>query len=56
VATATALKEAGARAIYLAGRPGENETALRAAGITAFAFAGCDAPALLAQAQAAART
>jgi methylmalonyl-CoA mutase len=55
-AAVAALKEAGARAIYLAGRPGENEAALRAAGITAFAFAGCDAPALLAQAQADART
>ena len=33
--------------VYLAGRPGEREQALRAAGITDFIFAGCDALATL---------
>jgi methylmalonyl-CoA mutase len=33
--------------VYLAGRPGEREQALRAAGITDFIFAGCDALAAL---------
>ncbi len=44
---AQALKDAGAAGIYLAGRPGEGEGALRAAGIDGFAFAGCDALAFL---------
>ncbi|HSI39378.1 MAG TPA: methylmalonyl-CoA mutase family protein [Xanthobacteraceae bacterium] len=52
-AAARALKAAGARHLYLAGRPGEAEAALRAAGIDRFAFAGCDAVALLTDAQAA---
>lgn len=43
IAAAQALKDAGARHIYLAGRPGEQETALRNAGIDAFVFAGCNA-------------
>jgi methylmalonyl-CoA mutase len=41
VAAAKALAAAGARLI-LAGRPGEQEQALRAAGIQTFIFAGCD--------------
>ena len=47
---AKALQAAGARHIYLAGRAGEQETALRAAGITEFIFAGGDALAALQQA------
>jgi methylmalonyl-CoA mutase len=46
-AAARALQSAGAKLIYLAGRPGEAEAALRAAGVTGFAFAGCDALATL---------
>jgi methylmalonyl-CoA mutase len=45
-ATATALKQAGA-AIWLAGRPGESEAALRAAGVTGFIHAGSDVVAVL---------
>jgi methylmalonyl-CoA mutase len=37
-----ALKAAGASHIYLAGRPGERETALRAAGVESFVYDGCD--------------
>lgn len=44
---ATALHSAGARHIYLAGRPGELEAGLRDAGIGTFVFAGCDALATL---------
>jgi methylmalonyl-CoA mutase len=44
---AAALKAAGAKHIYLAGRPGERETALRAAGVQAFIYEGCDALATL---------
>jgi methylmalonyl-CoA mutase len=44
---AKALQSAGARHIYLAGRPGEQETALRDAGVAEFIFAGADAPKLL---------
>jgi methylmalonyl-CoA mutase len=43
VAAARALQAAGARHIYLAGRPGEREAALRAAGVGDFVFAGGDA-------------
>jgi methylmalonyl-CoA mutase len=44
---AKALQAAGAKHIYLAGRPGEQEAALRAAGVSDFVFAGCDALAVL---------
>ena len=44
---ARALKDAGAAHIYLAGRPGEKEAELRAAGIDDFIFAGGDALAAL---------
>ncbi|MCC8981181.1 methylmalonyl-CoA mutase family protein [Bradyrhizobium acaciae] len=44
---ARALHGAGARHIYLAGRPGDQEAALRAAGIGEFVFAGGDALATL---------
>jgi methylmalonyl-CoA mutase len=43
VAAAKALQAAGAKHIYLAGRPGEQEAALRAAGVNDFVFAGGDA-------------
>ena len=39
---ANALRAAGAAPIYLAGRPGEREAALRAAGVHDFIYAGCD--------------
>ncbi|MCC8949179.1 methylmalonyl-CoA mutase small subunit [Bradyrhizobium sp. Arg62] len=47
VEAARALQGAGARHIYLAGRPGDQEAALRAAGIGEFIFAGGDALATL---------
>jgi methylmalonyl-CoA mutase len=47
VAAAKALQAAGARHIYLAGRPGEQEATLRDAGVTDFIFAGGDALATL---------
>jgi methylmalonyl-CoA mutase len=47
---ARALQAAGAKHIYLAGRPGELETALRAAGVNDFVFAGGDALATLQEA------
>src|SRR3954453_12307009 len=46
-AAAQALQTAGARLIYLAGRPTDAEAALRAAGVTGFVFAGGDAFATL---------
>jgi methylmalonyl-CoA mutase len=46
-AAARALQTSGARHIYLAGRPGEHEAALRGAGVTGFIFAGGDALATL---------
>jgi methylmalonyl-CoA mutase len=52
-AAAHALKQAGCTFIALAGKPGENEAALRAAGIDAFAFAGDDAVTFLKKAHAA---
>lgn len=45
--TAKALKEAGARLVLMAGRPGENEAALKSAGVDQFLFAGADAVATL---------
>jgi methylmalonyl-CoA mutase len=50
VAAAKALHAAGAKHIYLAGRPGELETALRAAGVDHFIFAGGDTLAMLKEA------
>jgi methylmalonyl-CoA mutase len=50
VDAAQALKAAGAVHIYLAGRPGAQEAALRAAGIKGFIFAGCDVLASLTEA------
>jgi len=49
-AAAQALQAAGARHIYLAGRPGDQEAALRAAGVNDFVFAGGDALATLQEA------
>ncbi|MET4066378.1 methylmalonyl-CoA mutase [Bradyrhizobium sp. S3.2.6] len=46
-AAAKALQSAGAKHIYLAGRPAEAEAALRKAGVTGFIFAGADAQAML---------
>jgi methylmalonyl-CoA mutase len=47
VAVAQALKAAGARHIYLAGRPREQEAALKAAGVQSFIYEGCDTLATL---------
>jgi methylmalonyl-CoA mutase len=47
IPAAEALHAAGAHHIYLAGRPGEQEAALRAAGVNHFIFAGGDALAAL---------
>ncbi|MCC7347842.1 MAG: methylmalonyl-CoA mutase [Variibacter sp.] len=49
-AAAQALAGAGARHIYLAGRPAEAEAALQAAGVEAFIYAGCNVLATLAAA------
>jgi methylmalonyl-CoA mutase len=46
-AAASALQAAGAKHIYLAGRPGEQEAALRGGGVQDFIFAGGDALAIL---------
>jgi methylmalonyl-CoA mutase len=46
-AAAKALQAAGAKHIYLAARPGEQEAELRAAGVGDFIFAGGDALAML---------
>jgi methylmalonyl-CoA mutase len=45
--TAKALKAAGAKLILMAGRPGDNEATLKAAGVDQFLFAGADAVATL---------
>jgi len=52
VDTARTLKQAGVRRVYLAGRPGELETDLRAAGVDEFIFVGCDVLASLEKAHA----
>jgi methylmalonyl-CoA mutase len=52
-AFAKALADAGAAKVWLAGRPGANESALRGAGVTGFVFAGCAAVAALNDARAA---
>jgi len=46
-AVASALREAGAKHVYLAGRPGELEPMLRAAGVGTFIHVGCDLVATL---------
>jgi methylmalonyl-CoA mutase len=50
VAAAKALQAVGAKHIYLAGRPGEQEATLRGAGVADFIFAGGDALAMLGEA------
>jgi len=50
LAAAAALRSAGARHIYLAGRPREQEAALSAAGVQTYIYEGCDALATLASA------
>ena len=47
VAAAQALAAAGARHIYMAGRPGDREAAFKAAGIQWFIYEGCDVLATL---------
>ena len=47
VGAADALRAAGASHIYLAGRPGEIETELKAAGVQDFVYVGCDVVATL---------
>jgi methylmalonyl-CoA mutase len=46
-AAAKSLASAGAKQIYLAGRPGELASALDEAGVKSFIYAGCDALATL---------
>lgn len=46
-ATAKALKQAGAKLVLMAGRPGDREAALKTAGVDQFLFAGADAVATL---------
>ena len=47
IAAAKALAAAGAHYLYLAGRPGEREPELKAAGAQSFIFTGCDVLATL---------
>jgi methylmalonyl-CoA mutase len=51
VATVRALAEAGARGIYIAGRPREQDADLRQAGVTDFIYPGCDVLLVLKDAQ-----
>ena len=51
VDAAQALSAAGASRIYLAGRPGDLEAALKAAGVQDFIYVGCDVLATLRDAQ-----
>jgi methylmalonyl-CoA mutase len=46
-AVAQALQAAGAKHIYLAGRPGDRENALKSAGVQSFIYDGCDVLATL---------
>jgi methylmalonyl-CoA mutase len=50
VKAAETLRAAGIKHIYLAGRPGDLEVALRAAGVGTFIYVGCDVVATLAAA------
>jgi methylmalonyl-CoA mutase len=50
-AVAKALKQAGARSVWLAGRAGDKATAYQSAGIDGFIYAGCDVVAALKAAQ-----
>lgn len=49
---AKALKDAGAATVYLAGRGGEAENALKASGVDDFIYMGCDVLAVLSAAHA----
>ena len=49
---ARALRGVGVRKIYLAGRPPADPAAWAQAGVEGYVFAGCDAPAVLSEAQA----
>jgi methylmalonyl-CoA mutase len=49
-AVARALQDAGAKRVYLAGRPGAIETELTQAGVNTFVYSGCDALATLREA------
>ncbi|MEA2840546.1 MAG: methylmalonyl-CoA mutase [Methylobacteriaceae bacterium] len=51
VETVKALAEAGAKAIYIAGRPSDQEAELRQAGATDFIYQGCDVLCVLQEAQ-----
>src|SRR5262249_1402120 len=42
IGTGKALSQGGATYIYLAGRPGDLEAALKAAGVQGFIYMGCD--------------
>jgi methylmalonyl-CoA mutase len=42
-ATARMLRDAGAKRVYVATKPGENRAAFEAAGVDGFVFTGCDA-------------
>ena len=53
-AAASRLVEAGCRRLFLAGRPGDLEPALREAGVDTFVYLGCDVAAILSEALAAA--
>ncbi|MCF4126562.1 methylmalonyl-CoA mutase family protein [Methylobacterium sp. SyP6R] len=55
VSAAEALRGAGATTLFLAGRPGDLEPALRAAGVAYDLYAGCDLVKLLGRAQEAAQ-
>lgn len=55
VPAAAALAAAGARTLYLAGRPGALEAELRKAGVSRDLYAGCDLLRLLEEAQGLAR-
>jgi len=50
-AAAKALSQAGAMHIYLAGRPGDQETMFKTAGVRNFIYMGCDMLAALKEAQ-----
>ena len=51
ISTTQALAGAGAKAIYVVGRPSEQEAELRQAGVTDFIYAGCDVLRVLEEAQ-----
>ena len=56
ISAAKALKAAGSTPIFLAGRPGDLEQALRDQGVSTFIFTGCDTLRILTEALDAAST